>query len=226
MKPAKAFTLIELLIVVAIIAILAAIAVPNFLEAQTRSKISRAQADMRSQATAIEAYRIDNNRYNPGYMTIRQGANVYAQTYFPTQPEDRLPYAWKYLTTPIAYMTSTLIDPFTVGDYEFDRLSVKGSNGIEYWYDDYQQYGWAPAGQSGYVYSRFLRIVNRGYVWSISSGGPEKRTQQMWMALDGEDLAAANGHIIFPYDPSNGTISEGFVARTSRGVYKEVHQTQ
>ncbi|MEO8376090.1 MAG: prepilin-type N-terminal cleavage/methylation domain-containing protein [Candidatus Sumerlaeota bacterium] len=61
------FTLIELLIVVAIIAILAAIAVPNFLEAQTRAKVSRVKADMRSVATAVESYRVDYNRLFPTY---------------------------------------------------------------------------------------------------------------------------------------------------------------
>jgi prepilin-type N-terminal cleavage/methylation domain-containing protein len=53
MRANKAYTLIELLIVVAIIAILAAIAVPNFLEAQVRSKVARVKADMRTLATAI-----------------------------------------------------------------------------------------------------------------------------------------------------------------------------
>ena len=65
----SAFTLIELLIVVAIIAILAAIAVPNFLEAQVRSKVSRVKTDMRSLATAIEAYRLDHNVYPPNSTT-------------------------------------------------------------------------------------------------------------------------------------------------------------
>jgi len=63
MKDRKGFTLIELLIVVAIIAILALIAVPNFLEAQTRSKVSRCKADMRSLATGMESYVLDWNQY-------------------------------------------------------------------------------------------------------------------------------------------------------------------
>ena len=61
----QGFTLIELLIVVAIIAILAAIAVPNFLEAQTRAKVSRVKADVRSLTTALELYYIDSNEYPP-----------------------------------------------------------------------------------------------------------------------------------------------------------------
>ncbi|MGI6458320.1 MAG: prepilin-type N-terminal cleavage/methylation domain-containing protein [bacterium] len=52
----SAFTLIELLIVVAIIGILAAIAVPNFLNAQIRAKVSKTESEMRSFVTAQEMY--------------------------------------------------------------------------------------------------------------------------------------------------------------------------
>ncbi len=138
-KRCGAFTLIELLIVVAIIAILAAIAVPNFLEAQTRAKVARVKADMRTIATAIETYCIDYNSYP------RMNPNVCAD---PDNPQDTwlvgsiydhfLWYEWHEggenmlgpgggvptsLTTPVAYLTSHApSDPF-IGN--MDLVNVK-----------------------------------------------------------------------------------------------------
>lgn len=87
------FTLIELLIVVSIIAILAAIAIPNFLESQTRAKVARSKSDMRSIGVAIECYCVDNNRYPTR----------------PVSPQDN----WQpLLTTPIAYIGGTIQDVF------------------------------------------------------------------------------------------------------------------
>ncbi len=57
------FTLIELLIVVAIIGLISAIAIPNLLNAIDKGKQKRSMADVRSIATAVESYGVDNARY-------------------------------------------------------------------------------------------------------------------------------------------------------------------
>ena len=59
----KGFTNIELLIVVAIIGIIVAIAIPNLLNAIQRAKQKRTMGDMRSAGTAAEAYAVDFNHY-------------------------------------------------------------------------------------------------------------------------------------------------------------------
>ena len=57
-----AFTLVEIMIVVAIIALLASIAVPGFLRARKRSQASKIINDLRMIDSAIDQYAIENNK--------------------------------------------------------------------------------------------------------------------------------------------------------------------
>ena len=100
MNKSRAFTLIELLIVVAIIGILAAIAVPNFINAQVRARVARVKADFNSIGTSLQSYFLD-----------RQA--------FPRDQIDKPFFKYQInpcgypLTTPVAYMSSLdLRDPF------------------------------------------------------------------------------------------------------------------
>ncbi len=56
------FTLVEIMIVVAIIALLAAIAVPGFLRARKRSQATRILNDLRMIDAAVDQYAIETNR--------------------------------------------------------------------------------------------------------------------------------------------------------------------
>ena len=59
----RGFTLIELMIVVAIIAILAGILIPNFVNARSQAQTAACESNLRSIATALELYYADNQVY-------------------------------------------------------------------------------------------------------------------------------------------------------------------
>jgi prepilin-type N-terminal cleavage/methylation domain-containing protein len=79
------FTLVEIMIVVAIIALLAAIAVPGFLRARKRSQASRIINDLRLIDSAVDQYAIENNKSSGNTVNtadwtnyLKKGTNLYA----------------------------------------------------------------------------------------------------------------------------------------------------
>jgi len=64
LRVGRGFTLIEVLVIIAIIGILATIAIPQFALYRKRSYVAHITSDLISAATAQEAYLIDNNVYS------------------------------------------------------------------------------------------------------------------------------------------------------------------
>jgi len=78
------FTLVEIMIVVAIIALLAAIAVPGFLRARKRSQASRIINDLRLIDSAVDQYAIETNKKSGDAVAtadwtnyLKKGTNLY-----------------------------------------------------------------------------------------------------------------------------------------------------
>ena len=68
------FTLVEIMIVVAIIALLASIAVPNFMRARKRSQATHVLEDLRVLDNALDQYAIENNKLsgmNPTFTDLK-----------------------------------------------------------------------------------------------------------------------------------------------------------
>jgi len=74
-KSQTGFTLVEIMIVVAIIALLAAIAVPGFLRARKRSQASRILNDLRMIDSAVDQYAIETSRTSGAAVAVTDWTN-------------------------------------------------------------------------------------------------------------------------------------------------------
>jgi len=197
----RGFGLVEVLILVAAAGVLAAIAVPNSIEADVRAKVARTKARFGIVHTALEAYYLDHRDYPIDGSWI----------------DDRSPYWYlpNHITHPIAYMTGdTLADPFREGADVSAAMAADAPDSALYSPVDYRRFR--------YRYFEYTYGKERGlapqYIpplkdvfgkWAVNSVGPDglygptRSLVRLGLSIS----------VNVPYDPSNGTVSWGDIVR-------------
>jgi len=181
----KAFTIVELIIVIAIISVITAIAVPNFMSANIRAKVSGVRSEMGSIAIALEDYKIDNKSY-------------------PSQPEDsglgpdEIAEADKSISETTVAGLGKLIYPTTSDKTEVYLSRIPGDpfnkKGEEDWDGDSEAHN--------HHYSYF---TSGDQCWTLVSYGPDKDGDIT--DYDSAKNAVNNGTDL--YNPNNGISSGG-----------------
>lgn len=186
----KGVTLIECLIVAAIIAVISMLANPSYYRSSTRSKVSRVKADQRILSSALESYFAD-------FRTYPDLAIIPIKNHFRNFHDDKnakkligistfaVPDGIKHfsLTTPVNYLSSYPVDPFA---------PFAGS--IQAYYHD----------KNG---------------WIVWSAGPDKSYNlNYWLAKKHYDIKIPQQSLYFytsdiNYDPTNGIESGGDIYR-------------
>lgn len=208
----KAFTLIELLIVVAIVAILSAIALPNLLEAQKRAKVASVSSGMRAVAAAIEAYAVDNNQYP---LTLDDHDQVMHM-----MNNMRMAFVPRSVTTPIAYMNEIPLDNFFPRTMEQMHHGEKIVHSHTYLYINQ---GNTPESM---LQEYRIQVEERASdsvdapEWALYSTGPDSAYGVRQMLME-STMPPKYGLMYNPatspvhYDPTNGAASHGDIVRFS-----------
>jgi len=209
MENTKGFSLLELLIVIAIISIITAIVVPNLMSANIRAKVSGVKADMGSIAIALEDYKVDYGEYPKDSRFSRSTlytSDVIAQ---PDQAfdgkngsdDDNDAIGLGYLIYPKAGFEPTYLkriagDPFN-NNGEEDWNGTSGAHNHHYLYYTGK---WSASGPVDCTSSD-----DSPQYWALVSYGPDKDKDITSYA--NAKKAVADGTNL--YDPDNGIVSSG-----------------
>jgi general secretion pathway protein G len=112
LQRARGFTLIEIMVVVIIIGLLAAVIVPQFMGRVDDARITKARSDLQSVETALTMYRLDNFRYP----TTEQGLSALV-----TRPNDPSVRNWR----PEGYLQRAIKDPWG-NEYQYQFPGTRG----------------------------------------------------------------------------------------------------
>lgn len=207
----RALTLIELIIVVALISILALLAIPNFLDSQVRARTARAKADFYTVAYGLEMYRMDHGVYPKG--------NNSSRVLNPVPERATYRRTLERLTSPIAYLSgeSVFFDQFKA-QWRYGGASLDDLDPID-----------VPPGSlyNKQLYWYAARNATGAAIWDqkddpdpswyyLESAGPDlaHHNAGTFLYTIRTDTPATRGRVAkMLYDPSNGTISRGSIWR-------------
>lgn len=192
------FTLIELVIVIGVVAMLAAISVPNYLEAQVRANIGKAKADMKTLVIGLESYYVDHNVYP---RPSDADGNFLADLATPHDAfEGRVP---PVLTSPVVYLSHLMVDPFIPFKSKENKLYIYSTRPA---FEAWEEEGEFDEFVAAQVTTRTAPSVE----YYVVSRGPDRDHEELpgnnlTSAVDGGD--DLSGPAL--YDPSNGSVSNG-----------------
>jgi len=208
MKIQRGLTLIELLLVLAVVAILAALAMVNIQRAQINAKAAAVRANMKTIGAAFEAYAVDWNSFPPQDTRFDERRELSQRAY------------WR-LTTPVAYLGSNIdqfLDPFVKSHgivsptYEYlhsVRPDLWNQVRFLHGYTGGRRVDANNAHTRANFDCYFLWSRGPGYdgKWGYDSGVWKSGFDSFW------DYETPDGTTIVAYDPSNGLTSRGMIYR-------------